>query len=58
MFEEDFLDYIEDAYDYDDILYIIGKDKRWLLRQISEELRQHRRDFFDGDESYSEVVDE
>lgn len=58
MFEEDFLEYIEDTFDYDDILYIIGKDKRWLLRQIAEELRQHQKDFFDGDDYYAGVQDE
>lgn len=57
MLTKDLLNYIEDTYDYDDILYIIGKDKSWLLRKIKEEILAHKDDFFEGDEYYSEVYD-
>ena len=57
MLTKDLLNYIEDTYDYDDILYIIGKDKAWLLRKIKEEILAHKEDFFEGDKHYSEVYD-
>ena len=57
MLTKDLLNYIEDTYDYVDILYIIGKDKAWLLRKIKEEILAHKEDFFEGDKYYSEVYD-
>jgi len=57
MEDNSFLDYVEEVFSLDDILYIIGKDKRWLLEQIYEDLIDHREDFFQGDVSYSEVYD-
>lgn len=57
MEDNSFLDYVEEVFSLDDILYIIGKNKRWLLEQIYEDLIDHREDFFQGDASYSEVYD-
>ena len=57
MLTKDLLNYIEDTYDYDDILYIIGKDKAWLLSKIKEEILAHKEDFFEGDAYYAVVYD-
>lgn len=57
MFEKDFLELIEDRFDFDDILNILGQDKMWLLLQIKDELLKHKQEFFSGDESYSEIYD-
>ena len=58
MFTRELLERIEELYDIDDILYIIGRNRRWLLNRIKEELLKHKDDFFQGDEYYSEIVDE
>lgn len=58
MLAKQFIEHVADTYELDDVLYIIGKDREWLLSKIQEELLQHRKDFFDGDEYYAEVVDE
>lgn len=58
MFDKDFLDYVDEIFPIEDVLYIIGKDKRWLLKQIYDELLEHKKDFFQGDEYYSEVYDD
>ena len=50
--------YIADAYSIEDILYILGKDEEWLLWFIKEELLEHREDFIQGDNYYTEVFDE
>lgn len=47
MSVEELLDRIEDLYDIEDVLYIIGKDKRWLLRKLLPHLIEHREDFGD-----------
>lgn len=56
MLTRELLERINDLYDIDDILYIIGRDRLWLLRQIKEDILEHREDFFQGDEYYSEIV--
>lgn len=58
MFVKQFIEHIADTYEIDDVLYIIGKDRVWLLNKISDELLQHRKDLFDGDDYYAEVIDE
>lgn len=58
MSKKELLERIEDLYDYDDILYIIGKDKMWLLQQIQEEILEHRKDFLEGDAFYSEITED
>lgn len=50
--------YIADSYSIEDILYILGKDEEWLLWFIKEELLEHREDFIQGDDYYTEVFDE
>lgn len=47
---DDLLDRIEDLYTADDVLYIIGKDLRWFLRQHLALILKHRRDFGDDGE--------
>jgi hypothetical protein len=42
---EDLLDRIEDIYDIEDVLYIIGKDKRWLLKKLLLYIIKHQGDF-------------
>lgn len=42
---EDLLDRIEDIYDIEDVLYIIGKDKRWLLKKLLPYIFKHQGDF-------------
>lgn len=45
---EDLLDRIEELFELDDILYIIGKDRRWLLEQkLLPFILEHREDFGD-----------
>lgn len=58
MSKKELLERIEDLYDYDDILYIIGKNKMWLLQQIQEEILEHRKDFLEGDSFYSEITED
>lgn len=58
MFTREFIERIEELYDIDDILYIIGRDRLWLLNRIKDELLEHKEDFFQGDAYYSEVIDE
>lgn len=58
MLTRELLERIEELYDIDDILYIIGRSRLWLLYQIKEEILEHREDFFQGDEYYSEVIDD
>ena len=41
----DLLDRIEDIYDIEDVLYIIGKDKRWLLKKLLPYIIKHQEDF-------------
>lgn len=48
MSVEELLDRIEELYELDDILYIIGKDRRWLLEQkLLQFILEHREDFGD-----------
>lgn len=56
MLTRELLERINDLYDIDDILYIIGRDRLWLLKQIKEDILEHKEDFFQGDEYYSEIV--
>lgn len=58
MLTRDLLERIEELYDIDDILYIIGRSRLWLLHQIEDEIMMHQEDFFQGDEYYSEIVDD
>ena len=58
MFVKQFIEHIAETYEIDDVLYIIGQDRIWLLNKIREELLQHRKDFFEGDNCYAEVYDE
>ena len=45
---DDLLDRIEELFELDDILYIIGKDRRWLLEQkLLPYILEHREDFGD-----------
>lgn len=45
---EDLLDRIEELFELDDILYIIGKDRRWLLeKKLLPYILKHREDFGD-----------
>lgn len=41
----DLLDRIEDVYEIEDVLYIIGKDKRWLLKKLLPYILRHEEDF-------------
>ena len=51
---EDLLDRIEELFELDDILYIIGKDRRWLLEhKLLPYILEHREDFGDRMEEYS-----
>ena len=42
---KDLLDRIEDVFDIEDVLYIIGKDKRWLLEKLLPYILKHQEDF-------------
>jgi hypothetical protein len=45
---EDLLDRIEELFELNDILYIIGKDRRWLLQnKLLPYILEHREDFGD-----------
>jgi hypothetical protein len=44
---DDLLDRIEELFELDDILYIIGKDRRWLLNKLLPYILEHREDFGD-----------
>lgn len=41
----DLVDRIEDIYDIEDVLYIIGKDKRWLIIKLLPLILKHKEDF-------------
>jgi hypothetical protein len=41
----DLLDRIEDIFEIEDVLYIIGKDKRWLLKKLLPYIMKHAEDF-------------
>lgn len=58
MLVKQFIEHVAETYEIDDVLYIIGQDRVWLLNKIRDELLQHRKDLFDGDEYYSEVYDD
>lgn len=58
MLAKQFIEHVAETYELDDVLYIIGKDRIWLLNKLREELLQHRKDFFEGDDYYAEVIDE
>lgn len=45
MSVDDLLDRIEDIYDIEDVLYIIEKDKRWLLKKLLPYILKHQGDF-------------
>jgi hypothetical protein len=50
---EDLLDRIEELFELDDILYIIGKDRRWLLeKKLLPYILKHREDFGDRMEEF------
>lgn len=55
MSVDDFIDYIIDKYSLEDVLYILGKDERWLLRRIKEELLDNRDAFVSGDDYYMRI---
>lgn len=42
---KDLLDRIEDVFEIEDVLYIIGKDKRWLLKKLLPYIMKHIEDF-------------
>ena len=42
---KDLLDRIEDVFEIEDVLYIIGKDKRWLLKKLLPHIMKHAEDF-------------
>ncbi len=58
MLVKQFIEHVAETYEIDDVLYIIGQDRVWLLNKIRDELLQHRRDLFDGDDYYAEVYDD
>lgn len=41
----DLLDRIEDVFEIEDVLYIIGKDKRWLLKKLLPYILKHQEGF-------------
>jgi hypothetical protein len=45
MSTEELLDRIEDLFEIEDVLYIIGKDKRWLLKRLLPLILKHAEDF-------------
>ena len=53
-----FIERLAETYDIDDILYILGKNRVWLLNKIRHELLEKRKEFFDGDPWYAEVIDD
>ena len=42
---KDLLDRIEDVFEIEDVLYIISKDKRWLLKKLLPYILKHQEDF-------------
>lgn len=56
MLERDLITYILDVYSIEDILYILGKDKEWLIEQIKDDILEHKEDFLSGDEYYTGVL--
>lgn len=56
MLERDLITYILDIYSIEDILYILGKDKEWLIEQIKDDILDHKEDFLSGDEYYTGVL--
>lgn len=52
---QDLIDYIIDTYTVDDVLYMIGKDERWLYEKIIEELLEYKEELIQGDEYYTEI---
>lgn len=57
MLISDFIDQVEARYSIEDVLYLIGKDQRWLLYRIREELLKHKDDFIQGDDYYTRIED-
>jgi hypothetical protein len=41
----DLLDRVEDVFEIEDVLYIIGKDKRWLLKKLLPYILKHAEEF-------------
>ena len=56
MLQRDLITYILDVYSNEDILYILGKDKEWLIEQIKDDILEHKEDFLSGDEYYTGVL--
>lgn len=57
MLVQDLIDLIEAKYSLEDVLYLIGKDQRWFLYKIREELVKHKDEFIQGDNYYTEIED-
>lgn len=57
MLVQDLIDLIETKYSLEDVLYLIGKDQRWFLYKIREELVKHKDEFIQGDNYYTEIED-
>lgn len=57
MLISDFIDQVEARYSIEDVLYLIGKDQRWLLYRIRDELLKHKDDFIQGDDYYTRIED-
>lgn len=55
---KELLDRIVDTHSIEDVLYIIGKDERWLLSRIVDEVLKHKDEFITGDDYYMELNDE
>ncbi len=55
---KELLDRIVDTHSIEDVLYIIGKDERWLLSRIVDEVLKHKDEFITGDDYYTELNDE
>lgn len=57
MLVQDLIDLIDARYSLEDVLYLIGKDQRWFLYKIRDELVKHKDEFIQGDEYYMEIED-
>lgn len=57
MLISDFIDQVEARYSIEDALYLIGKDQKWLLYRIRDELLKHKDDFIQGDDYYTRIED-
>jgi len=57
MLVQDLIDLIDARYSLEDVLYLIGKDQRWLLYKIRDELVKNKDEFIQGDEYYTEIED-